>query len=265
MVKVDNITYSYNPMRGNILDAIGFDIEPGQCVAILGSNGVGKSTLLKCVDHIYPVKEGSVEIDGQDVFKMNNRMIAQNIAYVSQNAQIADMTVFDVVLLGRKPYIKWDTTEEDRQIVNSIIKQMGLSDYMLRNVSELSGGEAQKVMMARALAQQPKFLLLDEPTSNLDPKNQHEVLEVICDIARTKNICVAIIIHDLNLAVRYCDKFLFLKDSKVYSFGGRESITPEMIKDVYNMEVDIIYHGNIPIIIPFPGEAERQQDRLECL
>jgi len=265
VVKVDNIIYTYNTSRGYVLDAVSFNIEPGQCVAILGSNGAGKSTLLKCIDHIYPVRDGSVEIDEQNIFKMNNRMIAQNIAYVSQNAQMMDMNVFDAVLLGRKPYIKWDTTEEDRQIVKSIIKQMGLSDYILRNVSELSGGEVQKVMMARALAQQPKFLLLDEPTSNLDPKNQHEVLQVICDIARSQNICVAIIIHDLNLAIRYCDKFLFLKDSKVYSFGDRDSITPDIVEAVYNMQVEIIYHGNIPVIVPFPDKIERQKNRLECL
>ena len=252
MVEVKNITYSYNQIRGNILDDVGFSIEPGECVAILGSNGAGKSTLLKCIDHIYPVKEGSVEIDGENVFKMNNQMIAQNIAYVSQNEHMADMKVFDVVLLGRKPYIRWDTTEEDRQIVKDILKQMGLSSYMLRNISELSGGEAQKVMMARALAQQPKFLLLDEPTSNLDPKNQHEVLQVIRDIARMNKICVGIIIHDLNLAIRYCDKFLFLKDAKVYRFGDRESITPEVIKELYNIGAEIIYYRDIPVIVSFP-------------
>lgn len=265
MVKVENITYTYNEANGYVLDDVSFNIKPGQCMAILGSNGAGKSTLLKCIDHIYPLKKGNVKIDGEDIFKMSNRMIAQNIAYVSQNAYMEDMKVFDVIMLGRKPYIKWDTTQEDRQIVRDIIEQMGLEDYVLRNVSELSGGEMQKIMMARALAQQPKLLLLDEPTSNLDPKNQHEVLQVICDIARRQNISVAIIIHDLNLAIRYCDKFLFLKESKVYSFGGRESITPDVIRTVYNMEAEIIYHGNIPIIIPFPEEEISQSRRRSCL
>lgn len=252
MVKVDHMAYTYHLARGYVLDDISFDIKPGQCVAIFGSNGVGKSTLLKCMDRIYSVKEGSVEINGQNVFKMNNRGIAQHIAYVAQNEQKTNMTVFDTVLLGRKPYIKWDITEEDRCIVKNIIHQMGLSDYILRNVSELSGGEAQKVMMARALAQQPKLLLLDEPTSNLDPKNQHEVLQVIRDIARSQKIGVAIIIHDLNLALRYCDQFLFLKDSKVYSYSDKEHITPDIIEAVYNMQVEIIYYGDIPVVVPFP-------------
>ena len=265
MVKVEHITYTYNPARGYVLDDVSFNITPGQCVAILGSNGAGKSTLLKCMDRIYPVKEGRVEINGQNVFEMNNRRIAQNIAYVSQNAQVADINVFEAVLLGRKPYIKWDTTEEDRRIVKNIIRQMGLSEYILRNISELSGGEVQKVMMARALAQQPKLLLLDEPTSNLDPKNQHEVLQLIRNIARSQNICVAIIIHDLNLALRYCDQFLFLKDSKVYSYSDKERITPDMIEAVYDMQVEIIYHEDIPMVVPFPEKVTEQRNRLECL
>lgn len=257
MVEVDHMSYAYHQAQGLVLDNVSFHIEPGQCVAILGSNGVGKSTLLKCIDRIYPMKEGSVVIEGQNIFKMSQRRIAQNIAYVAQNTQMADMKVFDVVLLGRKPYIKWEVTEADREIARNIMKQMGLSEYMLRNLSELSGGEVQKVMMARALTQQPQFLLLDEPTSNLDPKNQHEVLQVIGDVARSANICVAIIIHDLNLALRYCDQFLFLKDSKVYHFGNRESITPKLIEAVYNMQVEVIYHRDIPVIVPFPAQVKK--------
>ena len=116
-------------------------------------------------------------------------------------------------------------------------------------------GEAQKVMLARALAQEPRFLLLDEPTSNLDPKNQHEVLRIVRDIAQTHNICVIIIIHDLNLAVRYCDKFLFLRNAKVYAYGGKETMTPDVIREVYGMNAEVIHHGDIPIIVPYPSET----------
>lgn len=250
MVNVENITYSYNRTSKNVLNEVGFTIDEGQCIAIMGNNGAGKSTLLKCIDRICPVHDGVVLVEGNNVFEMSSRKMAQHIAYVPQNAEAVNMTVFDAVLLGRKPYIKWDITKEDRNIAGNIIHQMGLDDYVLRNVSELSGGEAQKVMMARALAQQPRFLLLDEPTSNLDPYNQHEVLRTVKAIAREHRISVAIIIHDLNLAVRYCDKFLFLKDSSVYSYGGPETVTPETIRDVYGMNVDIIEHKNIRIIIP---------------
>lgn len=254
MVEVKNISYSYGRSSGMTLEDIGFDIQNGECVAVLGNNGAGKSTLLKCIDRINPTKGGVVVVDGKSVFAMSNRAMAQHVAYVPQNAGAVELTVFDTVLLGRKPYIKWDATAEDRKIVSDIIHQMGLDDYVLRNVSELSGGEAQKVVMARALAQQPRFLLLDEPTSNLDPKNQHEVLRVVTDIAKKNQISVIIIIHDLNLAVRYCDRFLFLKDAHVYRYGGPEVLTEETIGTVYDMKVKLLDCDGIPIIIPYPKE-----------
>lgn len=250
VVKVENITYSYKHNTGNVLDGVGFTVEPGQCAAILGNNGAGKSTLLKCIERICPVKDGIVYVGDKNIFEMNGRTRAQYIAYVPQSTQAMNMTVFDAVLLGRKPYIKWDATEEDREIVRDILGQLGLTGYALRSVSELSGGEVQKVMLARALAQQPKFLLLDEPTSNLDPYNQHEVLRIVKRTAKEQNICVAIIIHDLNLAVRYCDTFLLLKDSQAYSFGGIETVTPEAIKEVYGINVEILEYKSVKIVIP---------------
>ncbi|MEA4893781.1 MAG: ABC transporter ATP-binding protein, partial [Oscillospiraceae bacterium] len=126
--------------------------------------------------------------------------------------------------------------------------------FALRTVSQLSGGEAQKVMLARALAQEPRLLLLDEPTSSLDPRNQHEVLRMVKKIAQEHNICVAIIIHDLNLAIRYCDRFVFLKDSRVYAYGGLEVMTPKNIEEVYQIHVHIIEYMGIPVIVPFPDE-----------
>lgn len=249
MVVVENITHSYGRMSRKVLDNVGFTVEAGQCIAILGNNGAGKSTLIKCMDHIYPTQDGVVIVDGKNIFEMNGRTLAQHVAYVPQNAGTVNMTVFDAILLGRKPYIKWDDTEEDREIVRDIIGRMGLEDYVLRNVSQLSGGEAQRVMLARALAQKPKFLLLDEPTSNLDPYNQHEVLRTVKSIARELGICVAIVIHDLNLAIRYCDQFLFLKNAGVYSYGDIATVTQQAIRDVYGMEVEILEHRNQKVIV----------------
>ena len=240
MVEVKSITFAYDKTGRNILEDVGFDVQQNECIAILGNNGAGKSTLLKCIERICPADKGVVMVDGHNVYKMSKTEMAQNIAYVPQNSASVNMTVFDSILLGRKPYIRWDATTEDRQIVSDIIQKMKLQDFTLRTVSQLSGGEAQKVMLARALAQEPKFLLLDEPTSNLDPRNQHEVLRMVKKIAQEHNICVAIIIHDLNLAIRYCDRFVFLKDSRVYTYGGLETMTPENIEEVYQMHVHII-------------------------
>lgn len=259
MVEVKNISYAYNTSAGNVLNQVGFSMKAGECLAILGNNGAGKSTLLKCIDRIYPTKGASVIVNGNDVFSMSNREMAQQIAYVPQSTTAVNMTVFDTVLLGRKPYIKWDATEQDRQIVMDMIRRMGLEKYILRNVSELSGGEAQKVMLARALAQQPKLLLLDEPTSNLDPQSQHRVMQTVRKIAQEHQICVITILHDLNLAIRYCDRFLFLKDAGVYACGGREVMTPEHIEAVYGMHVHLEIYMGIPVIIPFPDVPPTQE------
>ena len=254
MVEVKNIRFSYSKNGAPILSDVSFRMEDGLCAAILGVNGAGKSTLLKCIDRILQPQSGSVLVDGKDIFSMRGNEMAQNIAYVAQNARSIDMTVFDAVLLGRKPYIQWDASAKDRQIVTDILEKMHLQDYALRNMSELSGGEAQKVMLARALAQQPRLLLLDEPTSNLDPRNQHEVMQTVRSIAREHNICVITVIHDLNLAIRYCDRFLFLKNSHCYCYGGVETMTPENIERVYGMHVHIIETMGIPVIVPFPDE-----------
>ena len=142
MVNVRDITFSYPHTSEPVLEQVGFDIAEGECLAILGNNGAGKSTLLKCIDRICHAPEAAVLVDGKNAFTMNGRTMAQHIAYVPQNAGAVNMTVFDAVLLGRKPYIKWDTTSEDREIASRVIHQMGLDGYVLRNVSELSGGEA---------------------------------------------------------------------------------------------------------------------------
>ncbi|MFA5629363.1 MAG: ABC transporter ATP-binding protein [Dehalococcoidales bacterium] len=252
MIEINGVTFAYHKNTGNILDDISFDIQKNRCIAILGNNGAGKSTLLKCIDRICPVQRGAVFLEKENILAMSRNAIAQNIAYVPQHNNAIGMTVFDMVLLGRKPYIKWDETAEDRQIVCDIMEKMKLQDFALRNVSELSGGELQRVMLARALAQNPKLLMLDEPTSNLDPHNQHEVLRIVKEIAAEQDTCVAIVIHDLNLAIRYCDRFLFLKDSQVYAYGGMEVVTPENIEAVYNIHVHIIEYMGVNVIVPFP-------------
>lgn len=251
MLEVKNLSFAYSKNGRRILDGVSFYLEQGQFMAILGNNGAGKSTLIKCIDRINPVTEGQVLVNGKSIEAMQRRQLAQSVAYVPQNTQPAHTMVFDAVLLGRKPYIKWGITAEDERIVAQTLEMLNLKQLESRYLDELSGGELQKTMLARALVQQPKYLLLDEPTSSLDPNNQHEMLHVIRDIAQEKNIGVAIVIHDLNLAMRHCDRFLFIKDAKVFSFGGVETVTPETIETVYDLRVDIIEHKGIRVIIPY--------------
>lgn len=249
MIQVDDLSFSYTHHR-QILNQVGFQAEPGHCVAILGNNGAGKSTMIKCIDRILKPDGGVVRVDDRDVGQLTRQEMARDMAYVSQKNDSCRFTVYDAVLLGRKPYITLSPTDRDHEIVSQIIEQMGLKPFELRYLDELSGGELQKVMLARALAQQPKVLMLDEPTSNLDLRNQYEVMAMVQKIARASDLCVIIVIHDLNLALRYCDRFLFIKDSKVYSYGGAETVNCDSIREVYGMEVVIQEVAGFPTVVP---------------
>ncbi|MEG2651672.1 MAG: ABC transporter ATP-binding protein, partial [Eubacterium sp.] len=176
MIKIEKLDFSYEGAPLKTLEDINLKIEHGHCTAILGNNGAGKSTLLKCINRIHHTTQGTVSLDGENIAQMNRRQMAQKIAYVPQSSEPTHTMVFDTILLGRRPYIKWDITSKDKEIVQGIIEGFGLEKYAARYMDELSGGERQKVILARAMAQEPKFLLLDEPTSSLDPKNQHEML-----------------------------------------------------------------------------------------
>ncbi len=252
MIKVRDISFSYN--ENLILDDISFDIEKNHCIAVLGNNGAGKSTLIKCLNRINKPQNGYVMMGEDNLFEMHRNELAKRVGYVAQKNEVTRLTVFDSILLGRKPYIKWEANKSDLEIVESVIETLELTDFKMRFIDELSGGEFQKVMFARALAQQPKLLLLDEPTSNLDPKNQYEVLKLVKTISKENNIAVAIVIHDLNLALRYCDKFLLIKDSKVYSYGDIESMTTKCIEDVYGMPAKIVEVDGMKMVIPFPDD-----------
>lgn len=250
MIKINNIDFSYSSRK--ILENISFDLLENNMIAILGNNGAGKSTLLKCMIGINRLKKGTIYISGQEVLAMNRKEIAKRIAYVAQKNEDSKVTVFDMVLLGRRPYMKWDASDEDIKIVDEMLEQMGLEEFRLRYVDEISGGELQKVMLARALVQQPQLLLLDEPTSSLDPKNQYEVLSIVKNISTSNNIAVIIVIHDLNLALRYCDRFLFMKNKRVYSYGGIEVMTNENIEYIYEMPVSVQNFNGVRMVIPMP-------------
>lgn len=249
MIDVNALDFSYGKNR-QVLKGIAFEAQGAQCIAILGNNGAGKSTLIKCLNRILQPQGGVVSVNGCDIHKLKRREIAHNMAYVAQHNDSGQFTVYDSVLLGRKPYIKLKPTQEDHEITESIIQRMGLGPFALRYLDELSGGELQKVMLARALAQQPKVLLLDEPTSNLDLRNQYEVLRVIRDITKAYRITAIIVIHDLNLALRYCDRFLFIKDNGVYAYGGIEIMNAKNISNVYEMPVSVEYVSGVKMVVP---------------
>ena len=239
MMAIKHLSYHYKGYP-QVLNDVSFDIEPGKFLAILGNNGVGKSTLLKCFNHILKPDAGEVLLDGQNLLKMSGREVAKQVAFVSQSVPSTQMTVHDVVMLGRRPYMKWGFTPEDHAIVHEAMDRLGLNAMRGRFLGQLSGGEKQKVMLARALAQQPKALLLDEPTSALDIQNQYQVLKIVRDICHKDNMVAVVVIHDLNLALRFCDHFLLLKDGKVYRHGDRSILDSTALKEVYGVDAKVV-------------------------
>ena len=248
MLAAEKIEFSYP--RADVLKKISFALSEGDCLAILGPNGAGKSTILKCLNKILVPQKGVVYINGTDTSSIDNRMLAQTVGYIAQRQEHSRKTVFDVVLLGRKPYIKWDVTSKDIALVEEILQAFGLDDYAMRYTDELSGGELQKVMIARALAQQPKILLMDEPTSSLDLKNQLEVICTVKEVVQKKGVSAVVTMHDLNLALRFANKYMLLKEGQVFAYGGPEIITERAIKEVYGVDVAFVEYEGVPVVVP---------------
>ena len=239
MMEVKNLSYRYKGYP-EVLKDVSFTMEPGKFLAILGNNGVGKSTLLKCFNHILKPDSGQVLLNGENLLKESAREVAKKVAFVSQSVPNTQMTVHDVVMLGRRPYMKWGFTEVDHRIVHDAMHRLDVEDMRGRFLNQLSGGEKQKVMLARALAQQPQVLLLDEPTSALDVQNQYQVLKMVRQICHKDNIIAAVVIHDLNLALRFCDRFLLLKGGEVYRHGDRSILDRTALKEVYGVDAKVV-------------------------
>ncbi len=253
ILELKNIEFSYNGFP--VLRGIEFAVREGEIISILGVNGAGKSTLLKCINGILKPQKGEIFIDHTNIKRTSRTEIAKALALVPQRSEQSFITVFDAVLLGRKPYIKWDVTKNDIEITERVLSILGLKKLSLRYINELSGGEFQKVVIARALVQQPKVILLDEPTNNLDPKNQFEVMDIIKKISKRKGISSVIVMHNINLALRLSDRFILLKEGKVFAEGGLEIITKDNIEKVYGVPVTVENIRGITVVLPY-GEKE---------
>ena len=244
----DGICFSYNSHP--VLSKVSFKIESGKMTCILGVNGAGKSTLLKCLNRILSPHQGTVLLDGKQLLNMSRVEVARHIGYVPQRHSDTSMNVFETVLMGRKPHMGWKAEPDDYAVVESILQRIGLEPLSMRRVCDLSGGQLQKVIIARALAQTPKVLLLDEPTSNLDLKNQLEVMRLIREISKDRNISTIIAIHDLNIAVRFAESFFFLKEGQVHSISTRKTLCAEVIQEVYGIEVALKEYEGHTIVVP---------------
>lgn len=256
ILSVQGVSFRYKSVT--VLDGVSFEMGKGQVIGVLGVNGAGKSTLLKCVNKILKPSKGSILLNGEDILRLSGVRIARRIGYVPQKYTEDTLTVFDTVLLGRKPHIKWAAVKRDYEIVERTLHTMKLDRLALRKVSQLSGGESQKVIIARALAQEPDILLLDEPTSNLDVKNQIDVMGLIRNVAHDHDVSVIVTMHDLNLALRYTDRLLMIKDHSVYASISAKEITPDIIREVYGVNVVLVNVNGYPVVAPIENNDKAQ-------
>lgn len=249
-IHVKNLSFNYG--KASVLKHINLQVADGEVVSLVGPNGAGKSTLLKCVNRILKTSDGTILIDGEDVKRLNLKKLARIFGYVPQTAlHTFPATVFDTVLLGRRPYVDWVVSPENRDIVYEMLVLMDLDHLALRQFNELSGGEQQRALIARALAQEPRVLLLDEPTSNLDLKHQLEVLDHVVAIVREKEVSVIMAIHDLNLASQYSDRIIFLRRGEIYMSGTpKEALVSRNIRTVYEVEAMVNNDSGRPHIVP---------------
>ncbi len=249
MIEAKGICFHYKNCPV-VLQNVDFQAEDGHFLAILGNNGAGKSTLLKCMNGILKPDSGSLLLDGEDLLTMPHRQVAQRVAFVAQTVASTQMTVHDMVMLGRRPYMGWSFSREDHDIVHAAMARLGLMDMRGRFLNQLSGGERQKVMLARALAQQPRLLLLDEPTSALDIRNQYQVLKIVGELCRTEGLTAVVVIHDLTLALRFCDRFLLMRDGQVYRCGGLEVLDKTALREVYGVDAEpVVVNGRHIVLV----------------
>lgn len=231
-----NIKFSYG--NKEVLKGIDLNVKKGEVVSIVGPNGSGKSTLLKCIQGILKPKDGAVYVNDKETSTMALGDLAKTLGYVPQSSvEVFTQTVFETVLMGRKPHLTWGVRKKDLEIVEDILTYMGLEDISQCYLNELSGGQKQKALIARALAQEPEVILLDEPTNNLDIKHQLEVLQIIKSISEQRGSSFIMVIHDLNLAARFSDRLVLLNEGEIFSEGNAEEVlTEENIKKVYEVE-----------------------------
>lgn len=237
-IKAENINITLE--KNNILKDINIEVDNKEVVGIIGPNGSGKSTLLKCIYRVLKPNDGAILLDNVDIKDMSVKESSKRLAVLSQhNNYNFDFTVKDIVLMGRSPHKKFmeRDNKEDYDIVNEALKKVDMFEFKDRSFQSLSGGEQQRVILARALAQQPQCLILDEPTNHLDIKYQLQLMRIVKGLG----IEVIAAIHDLNIAAMYCDKIYVLKDGEIIKNGKpKDVLTQELIKDVYEVDAEVI-------------------------
>ncbi|WP_458700119.1 ABC transporter ATP-binding protein [Sulfurospirillum sp. 1307] len=231
---VENINFTMKKKK--LLNQISFTCKAGNMLALIGPNGAGKTTLLKSLTNIYKKDSGKVVLFGEDISNMSYEELSKKVAYMPQFNEVPHISVLEVLELGRYTFSKNKLKKEDRKILDDIINEFSLQSILSTNIANLSGGQRQKVFLASALVQEPKLLILDEPISHLDPKNQLDVLRVVKKTTKEKNIVTLIVLHDIQHALHYADELLMLKNTQVLYQLKKDEVKEEHLNKVFDIK-----------------------------
>lgn len=256
MLVLENLSAGYQ--ERDVLQDISFSVHPGEFISIVAPNGTGKSTLLKCITGILPLRRGAVRLKGKPLGGYSPRELARTVAVVAEESDAFLYSAEQIVTMGRFSHIPRfsQPSARDRALVQEAMENVNIWHKRRSKLNQLSQGEKQKVTIARALAQSPQLLLLDEPTSHLDIANQYTVLNLIQQLARQNNIAVIAVLHDINLALRFSTRLILLKDGQMLADGPPDQVTAGMLETLYGMQFTLYKEGRITYVQPCVAQAE---------
>ncbi|MBC7327186.1 ABC transporter ATP-binding protein [bacterium] len=261
ILEVKDVSFSYNEKE--ILKDITFDLKEGEMLGVLGPNGAGKTTLLRIISGALHPSKGTVLVDGKELHHIPPKERAKKMAILPQNEPLVDyLTVREMVMLGRIPYFSllFGPKKKDEEAVDRALEMVGMKGFANRKMGQLSGGERQKVLIARALAQEPSLLMLDEPIVHLDLSHQLEILFLLKELKEKKKLSIVCVLHDVNLASCFSDKLLLLRDGRIQAYGEpQEVITPDNLKKVFNIQA--IIRSNPLSARPYISIIHRKESR----
>lgn len=239
MLEIRDLHFSYDKGKNQVLNGINLTLEEGKIGILLGRNGAGKTTLFKTILGIEKPGSGDILIQSESILGLSYKERAKQISYVPQLVNFGDLTVYETILTGRIPYFGLSAGKEDHEEVKRVISEMGLEELSEKSTEKLSGGERQKVAIARAIVGKPKLIVFDEPTGNLDLSNERLLIEETKKLSKEYGITILCSLHNLNEAVELGDTFFFMDDGAVKYSGGKELFTEEIIKEIFNASVKV--------------------------